>query len=108
MVSLDSVSQCVVRHDIYRSVLTSSSAISTYDLPPPDRYREFFRVVRQADVRLLSSHCSYFSGCIRDHLVETIMTTLPQLLEKYRRMSGDTQSCSLHESNSQCSQTSQP
>jgi len=98
----------LVRYDIYRSVRASSSVISQYDLPPPDRYREFFRVVRLDDFRPLLSHCSYFSGCIRDHLIQTITTTLPRLLEKHRQMSDDMQSCSQQDLNSPCSQTSQP
>jgi len=100
---------CVpVRYDVYRSILASSSVVSKYDLPPPDRYHEFFRIARPGAFRPLSSHCSYFSGCVRDHLVKTITTTLPRLLEKYRQTSGELQSCSLDESSSQCTQTTSP
>jgi len=108
MISLICSDFMLVRYDIYRSVQASSSAISKYDLPPPDRYREFFRFVRPVDFHPLSSHCSYFTGCIGDHLVEAITTILPRLLEKHRQTSGDMQSCSLLESNSLCSQTSRP
>jgi len=100
---------CVlVRYDIYQSVRASSSVISKYDLPPPNRYHEFFRAVRTADFLPLSKHCSIFSGCVRDHFIETIMTTLPRLLEKHRQTSGDAQSCSLHDSDSSCTQTNHP
>jgi len=109
-----SICRCMlVRYNIYRSVHASSSAISKYDLPPPERYREFFRIVQMDAIRPLSRHCSYFSGCIRDSLVETITSTLPQLLVKYRQMSSDTQisadtqSCSLQDSNSLCPKTNQ-
>jgi len=82
----------LVRYDIYQTV---KAAYNDYDLPSLDRYREFFNFVQGDAFRPLSSHCSYFKGCIRDHLIEAIMYVLPRLLEKHRQTSGDVQSCSL-------------
>jgi len=97
----------LVRYNIYQSVRASSSTISKYDLPPPDRYREFFHVVPLDALHPLSSHCSYFSGCVRDHLIETITSTLPRLLEKHRQVSASTQSFGLRDMNSPHSKTNE-
>ena len=67
------------KYHIFQSVL-SQSYISKYDLPDPQRYEEFFSINAINSFKPVSSHCSYFAGCIMDKLNSAISLDLPKLL----------------------------
>lgn len=80
-----------LKHYVYQPIL-SLPYISKYDLPPPERYEEFFRINSLNAFTPLSSHCSIIWGCILDRIRDAMSKSLPKLLNSCQQMTYE-QSC---------------
>src|SRR6218665_2873437 len=64
---------------IFQPIL-SIPFVSKYDLPPLERYEDFFRINSLSAFSPLSSHCSILWGCLLDNIKTAMAKSLPHLL----------------------------
>ena len=79
-------------YNIFHSLL-SLPYVSKYDLPPPERYQEFFRINLLSTFSPLSSHCQIFWGCPLDKIHDAMAHSLPRLLSRHQ-LSVNERTCS--------------
>ncbi|XP_077984372.1 sarcalumenin-like [Glandiceps talaboti] len=81
------------KYYIFKAV-ASKANVSKYDLPDPEDYKDFFSINAINSFQPLDQQCSYFSGCLMDHLEDAISIQLPRLLNELRRSENNsTQTC---------------
>jgi len=69
------------KYNIYGPIL--GKHVSKYDIPPNDEYKRFFRNNAINGFKPLSSHCTFFNGCLIDIITDCIERELPRLLKRY-------------------------
>lgn len=77
---------------IFQSIL-SLQYISKYDLPPPERYEDFFRINPLNAFDPLPSHCRLFGGCPLDNMIDALSHSLPKLLNLCQQITYNLNKC---------------
>nr|XP_006823804.1 PREDICTED: sarcalumenin-like [Saccoglossus kowalevskii] len=80
------------KYYIFKAV-ASKVNVSKYDLPRQDDYKDFFSINAINSFQSLDHHCSYFNGCLMDHIENAISNQLPKLLSDLRKQKNVTQTC---------------
>ncbi|XP_070552657.1 sarcalumenin-like [Ptychodera flava] len=89
------------KYYIFKAV-ASKANVSKYDLPDPEDYKEFFSINAINSFQPIDQQCSYFSGCLMDHLESAISDKLPRLLNELQRGENNaTETCT---ADGQCSE----
>jgi len=70
---------------IYQQIL-SFQFVSKYDLPPSERYEDFFKINPRKTFRPLLSHCGFLVGCPLDRIKTAMSKSLPYLLSVSQMM----------------------